>query len=146
DYRRRRSHVCAHPHDHRRAAPTDLTYAPCGRGIVAPGGSSLGIGTRSKPVFGTAGGSGCKGKPTLFNGAIVVTAALASVGSRAWTLTTPLPVAIAGVLPLCAATAFALLTLPARPAVVPGTKLLSGELTTETGVTHVYCPPTKQSP
>jgi hypothetical protein len=123
-----------------------VLYVPCGRGIVAPGGSSLGIGTRSKPVFGTAWGSGCNGRPTLLSGAIIVTAALASAGSRAWMLTTTLPVAIASVLPLCEDTAVALRTLTGRPALVPGTKLLSGELTTESEVTHVYCPPTKQSP
>ncbi len=61
---------------------------------------------------------------------------------RAYTLTTTAPVGIASVAPPWARLAVAPRSETVRvAAVAPGTKLLSGELTIVTGVTHVYWPP-----
>ncbi len=122
-------------------------YAPGPRGTLTPAGTWIDSGARSKPLSGSAAGSGARGSPVVFSGAIVSVASLASVGCSPNTLTITFPVAIASAEPPCAELALTPRNDTVGLAVAPpGTKLLSGEVTIDTGVTHVYWPPSTQSP
>lgn len=122
-------------------------YDPGPRGTLTPAGTWMASGARVKPLSGSAAGSGASGSPVVFSGAIVSAACLVSVGCWPNTLTTTFPVGIASVDPPWAELALTPRNeTVGRALALPGRKLLSGEVTIETGVTHVYWPPSTQSP